>query len=177
MVSACLVSNAEESKVVPANLAEWQKAADQGNARAQGYIGYCYQSGHGVPQDYKQAVVWFQKAADQGYALAQGSLGACYQNGQGVPQDYKQAVVWYRKAADQGNTFAQASLGYCYSIGQGVPKDYVAAYQWFNLAATSLFPGAAEFRDKLALEMTKEQIAEGQRRSSAFKPKAEVPVK
>jgi hypothetical protein len=58
-----------------------------------------------------------------------------------------------------------------------VPKYYVVAYQWFNLAATNLFPGAAEFIDKLALEMTEEQIAERQRRSSAFKPKAEVPVK
>ncbi len=88
LVSFCLSSNAEEPPSTPADVAEWQKSADQGDADAQALLGYCYSNGEGVPKDYKQAVVWYQKAADQGLADAQALLGACYHFGEGVPKDY-----------------------------------------------------------------------------------------
>ncbi len=34
--------------------------ADQGDARAQNYLGVMYQIGQGVPQDYAEAVNWFR---------------------------------------------------------------------------------------------------------------------
>jgi hypothetical protein len=34
-----------------------------------------YLTGHGVPQDYVQAAVWYRKAADQGFAEAQSAVG------------------------------------------------------------------------------------------------------
>jgi TPR repeat protein len=52
----------------------YQKAADQGDAKAQSNLGIAYAIGKGVLKDYKQAVYWYQKAADQGYAEAQSSL-------------------------------------------------------------------------------------------------------
>ena len=45
-----------------------------------------YKSGQGVPQDYKEAVVWYRKAAEQGHAAAQNNLGTMYEHDQGVPQ-------------------------------------------------------------------------------------------
>jgi TPR repeat protein len=48
----------------------YQKAADQGDAKAQSNLGTMYAFGKGVLKDYKQAVYWYQKAADQGYASA-----------------------------------------------------------------------------------------------------------
>ena len=62
-----------------------------------------YEQGHGVPQDYAEAVKWYRKAADQGDAFAQYNLGVMYDNGEGVPQDQAEAVKWYRKAAEQGD--------------------------------------------------------------------------
>jgi TPR repeat protein len=47
------------------SLARVCKAADQGQATAQAYLGAMYTKGEGVPQDYTQAVVWYRKAADQ----------------------------------------------------------------------------------------------------------------
>jgi TPR repeat protein len=177
LVAFGLATNAEEITASPADVvAELQKAADQGHALSQTNLGNCYRSGHGVPQDYKQAVFWFQKAADQGDAFAQTNLGNCYRSGHGVPQDHKQAVVWFQKAADQGDANGQAHLGICYANGEGVPQHFVFAYQWFNLAAVTVSEWANE-RDKIANLMTPEQIAEGQRRSSEFKAKPEVPVK
>jgi predicted PurR-regulated permease PerM len=43
-----------------------QKQAEQVDASAQRMLGYMYEYGKGVPQDYKKAVKWFRKAAEQG---------------------------------------------------------------------------------------------------------------
>jgi TPR repeat protein len=59
-----------------------------------------YNQGHGVPQDYAQAAVWYRKAAERGDADAEEGLGELYRNGQGVPQDYAQAYFWLDLAAD-----------------------------------------------------------------------------
>ena len=99
-----------------------------------------------------------------------------YDNGQGVPQDYVQAAKWYRLAADQGNATAQSNLGGMYASGQGVPKDYVLAYMWRNLAAggasdADIRERAVKARDELAKVMTSAQVAEAQKRASAWQPK------
>ena len=113
----------------------FRKAAEQGNAKAQHNLGYCYYDGQGVSQDYTEAVKWYRKAAEQGNAKAQNNLGLCYYDGQGVSQDYAEAVKWYRKAAEQGNAVAQNNLGYCYEQGQGVTQDYTEAVKWYRRAA------------------------------------------
>jgi len=84
---------------------------EQGNASTQYNLGWMYDNGEGVPQDYEKAVKWYRLAAEQGYSLAQLGLGVMYDNGKGVPQDYQEAVKWYRRAAEQGNAAAQYNLG------------------------------------------------------------------
>ena len=81
--------------------------AEQGNARAQFWLGVMYNHAKGVPQDYRQAISWYRKAADQGLAEAQYGLGRMYDYGLGVSEDDGQAVYWFRKAADQGNARTQ----------------------------------------------------------------------
>jgi TPR repeat protein len=51
---------------LPEAIGWYRKAADQGHARAQHYLGLKYYLGHGVSQDLEEAVRWLQKAADQG---------------------------------------------------------------------------------------------------------------
>ena len=150
--------------------------ADQGDAEAQSMLGLMYDVGRGVPHDHAQALKWYRLAADQGYAKAQFNLGAMYDYGRGVPKDYAQAVKWYRLAADQGDALAQTSLGAMYYLGQGVPKDYVLAYMWRNLAAggasdADIRERAVKARDELAKVMTSAQVAEAQKRASAWQPK------
>ena len=53
-----------------------------------------YLHGHGAPQSYKEAVVWYRKVADQGNADARYNPGALYFHGNGVPQSYKETAVW-----------------------------------------------------------------------------------
>ena len=74
-------------------------AADQGVAEAQYTLGGIYREGHGVPQDYAEAVRWYRLAADQGYGEGQSDLGAMYFQGRGVVQDYVQSHMWRNLAA------------------------------------------------------------------------------
>ncbi len=157
-------------------LREWRPLAEQGNAKAQFFLGVMYDRGLGVTQDYAEAVRWYRKAAEQGHAEAQHDLGVMYGEGQGVPQDYAEAVRWYRKAAEQGHAYAQSNLGVMYGIGQGVPKDYVLAHMWFNLAVSKLPPGKARDRavknsDTAAERMTPAQIAKAKTLAREWRPK------
>ena len=113
----------------------YRKAAELGHAAAQNYLGFLYEKGWGVAQDFSEAYKWYRKAAEQGLAVAQSNLGFCYRNGQGITKDYNEAYKWYRKAAEQGYADAQNDLGWCYEMGNGVNKDYNEAYKWYRKAA------------------------------------------
>jgi TPR repeat protein len=70
-----------------------------GDAEAQGYLGFMYANGYGVPQNYIEAANWLRVASEQGYPPAQYLLGLMYDKGQGVPQDYVLAYKWLDLAA------------------------------------------------------------------------------
>jgi uncharacterized protein len=74
-------------------------AAERGNARAQAYLGFMYQYGRGVPQNYGLAVYWYTRGAEQGNAVAQHLLGLMYDKGLGVVTDHVLAHMWLSLAA------------------------------------------------------------------------------
>ncbi|KAF9949366.1 hypothetical protein BGZ72_008848 [Mortierella alpina] len=100
-----------------------------GNSDAQTRLGYKYEKGDSVPQDYRKAAEWYLRAANQGDNYAQNNLGFLYDQGKAVPQDYSKAMEWYLKAASQGNALAQNNIGVMYDKGQGVPQDYARAME------------------------------------------------
>ena len=118
-----------------AALREWRPLAEEGDARAQYYLGIMYTNGEGVPEDDRQAAYWFQKSARQGNSQSQYHLGILYANGAGVPEDDPQAVYWFRKSAEQGDARAQFNLGVMYEFGEGVPEDDRQAVNWYQQAA------------------------------------------
>jgi TPR repeat protein len=101
--------------------------AEQGIDFAQLILGYGYQHGVCVDQDYEEALFWYRKAANQGNDRAQSRLGDMYSAGLGVEQDYEEAAKWYRKSADQNYGGAQYALGAMYSKGLGVEQDHEKA--------------------------------------------------
>jgi TPR repeat protein len=118
-----------------AEIENYRRSADRGNAGAQVLLGNCYAEGNGVPKDSAEAVKWYRKAAEQGEAFAQYLLGRCYAKGEGVAKDWAESVKWYRKAAEQGDADAQYALGYRYENGEGVVKDPAQAVKWWRKAA------------------------------------------
>ncbi len=80
--------------------------AEAGRATAQAYLGFMYENGLGVPQDFATAAKWLTLAADQGVPTAQYLLGGLYDRGQGLSHDPVRAEIWYNLAAahaDPGN--------------------------------------------------------------------------
>ena len=152
----------------------YRKAAEQNYAVAQYELGNCFYMGKGVGKDEVEAVKWYRKAADQNDADAQNTLGRCYEGGRGVARDYVEAVKWYRKAAEQNDVNAQYNLACCFSRGDGVVKDYVEAYKWSLVAAARGFTAAKWGATVLEENMSREQIADGQKLARNFKPR-EVP--
>ena len=125
-----------------AALALFAPLAHRGDADAQTNLGWAYQNGEGVPQNYSKALAWYVKAAMQGNAGAQNNLGLMYAEGQGARRDYAKAMTWYDKAAAQGNANAQNALGSLFYHGQGVPQDYAKAKFFFDKAAEQQFAPA-----------------------------------
>ena len=119
---------------------------EQGVAEAQKNLGYIYEKGYGVSQNYRQALSWYLKAADQGLADAQNKLGDMYKDGRGVGQNNFEAFGWYFKAAEQGLAEAQNKLGNCFISGKGVVEDYSEAAKWYRKAADQ---GLADAQNKL----------------------------
>lgn len=68
--------------------------AERGNPAAQSYLGFLFETGRGVPQNYTEAAMWYRRAAEQGDARAQYSLGLLYDRGFGVSQDIVEASKW-----------------------------------------------------------------------------------
>jgi TPR repeat protein len=115
---------------------EWyEKAAKQGNVKAQYKLGSMYYNGQGIEKDDKEAFEWCQKAAEKGDAEAQYNLGMMYDNGEGVEKDNKKAFEWFQKATEQGYAEAQYNLGVMYENGEGVKKVDKEAFKWYQKAA------------------------------------------
>ena len=85
--------------------------AERGDAVGEARLGYLYQAGLGVQQDFAAAARWYRLAAGKGNAAAQNNLGSLYENGQGVPRDLVQALAWFSLAADQGNDGGAVNRG------------------------------------------------------------------
>lgn len=110
---------------------QYHKILVQGDAKTQRQLGYIYDKGIGVPQDYDKALKLYKKAAEQGDIKAQNNLGVCYEEGKSVEQDNQKTIFWYTKAAEQGYLLAQMNLaGFFYNRG-----EYEEAFPWVLKAA------------------------------------------
>jgi TPR repeat protein len=73
--------------------------AERGEPAAQTYLGFLFETGCGVPENYTGAAMRYRRAAEQGDSLAQYSLGMLYDRGQGVPQNIAEASKWLSLSA------------------------------------------------------------------------------
>ena len=99
-------------------------------------LGWMYQKGLGVKQDYPEALSWFRKSASQGSAGAQDNLGWMYLNALGVEHDYTEAMSWFHKAAARGNCAAQSKLDSHYPVWEPRVElncEATTPYGWFNI--------------------------------------------
>jgi TPR repeat protein len=80
-----------------------------------------------------------------------------------------QEIRELRAKAESGDAVAQFNLALMYYNGEGVPENAAEAYSWWNLAAAQGQENARSSRDEVEKFLSREQIAEAQRRSAAWK--------
>jgi hypothetical protein len=163
----------EARKWYEKGIESFRQAAMQGDRNAQLSLARCYEDGQGVEKNPTEAQKWHEKAAGQGQDDAQLALGFLFDQ----KDDFKSAYYWYRRSAEQGNAIAQNNLAILYSQGKGIPTNFVEAYKWCNLAAAQGNETSLRHREFIAKKMTREQIAEGQRRAEGFIAKQETSSK
>jgi hypothetical protein len=138
--------------------------------------GLNYATAEGAAQDYSRAAQCYTEAAEQGHGLAQLNLAALYERGQGVTRDEARALVWLTKSAYSGNAAAQYRLGVrehlaCRTGRVGsAAEGRIEAFKWVRLSAAQGYRGAESACEFVALGMTREEVAEGGRRATAFLP-------
>ncbi len=145
-------------------------------SEAQFLKGLSFASGQGVAQDYVQAAQCYAEAAEQGHSRAQLNLATLYEHGQGVTRDEAKALWWLTQAASLGNADAQYRLGVqqhlaCRTgrLGPAV-EGRIEALKWVRLSASQGCHGAVGACEFVALGMTREEVAESERRAGAFVP-------
>lgn len=123
-------------------LAWWQKAADQGFARAQYNLGWFWEQGFdGYPADYARARDWYLKAADQDYPEAMTNLGFLHASGRlGEPPDYAAARDYYVRGRALGSAQSINNLAELARLGRGGPVDHETALRLYSEAAAKGLP-------------------------------------
>lgn len=80
----------------------YRKAVSQGYALAETGIGFLYDNGLGVPQDYTLAYEHYSKAAAAGIGLGYNNVAGLTKEGLGVQKDDTKALALYEKAVAAG---------------------------------------------------------------------------
>ena len=127
-----------------------QAAADAGHPEAQAMVAAA------LATEGKNdiAAQWFALAAEQGHAEAQYRLAEAWLNGSGVPGNAAWAAMWFGRAASAGQVQAQFMYGTLLLAGRGVAPNREGAYVWLSLAAARGHAQAADFRDRLAQQLS-----------------------
>jgi TPR repeat protein len=149
------------------------KLAREGDARAQGFVGFLYLYGKGVQKDREEALKWYQLASEQGDAAAQSNLCAELRESTNA-EDLANAVHWCKLSAAQGHQAGLFQLAGFYLYGRGVEQDLVEAYVWLSLAMAT--PGdsglqskAAYLRSQVKEHLAAEDLVEAERRISDWR--------
>jgi TPR repeat protein len=125
----------DTSELTPMDsLRSYRRAAENGSAESQLYLGQIYLSGINVQKDQAEAAKWFRLAAEQGIPEAQYQLAKLYCSGE-VSRNIPMAVKLYTKAADKGLEEAQIDLAEMYIKGDGVGKNVKKAINLYQKAA------------------------------------------
>ena len=80
------------------------RAAKNGNAKAQFDLAIMYATGRGVQKNEKIAFNWFHKSARNNNAIAKHYMGLSFLQGRGVRKEIQLAKYWFRLAKNQGYT-------------------------------------------------------------------------
>lgn len=111
-----------------------EASARRGDDDAVALLGWFYDTGRHVRQDYARAAEYYRRVVRDNPSV-QWRLGVMYDLGQGVPENPTEAFRLFRQAAGNDDVNAQVSLGVMYANGRGVGADYTQSMRYYRRAA------------------------------------------
>jgi TPR repeat protein len=105
-----------------------------------------------------------------------------YANGQGVARDEAESTMWFNRAAKLGDAGAQFNLGRnCHrdsfdGLPEAVLESKIEAYKWYRIAAAQGYQDSDTASAMLIANMTRADVATGNRRGAAFKLEQPQPL-
>jgi len=100
-------------------------------------IGYMYEYGKGVKQDYHEAIISYRRACYHNNMEACDKLVLLSTNGQGVEKNSIEAANLYQEACNKGHAEACNKLGFLYANGQGTKQDDIKAAELYRKACNN----------------------------------------
>ncbi len=171
------VNLSEWCRTLAASRLKYLDRAMKGDALAQYCVAKSYLPAVGSKDDpnhacrnEEEADKWFEKASKQGLPDAQFFLGLSLL----IRGDAVQGAALHRKAAESGHALSMYYFGQALERGDGVPKNEVSALMWLTLATveqSTFRASVATSRDNLAKRLSREEVVEAQKLSSAWKPR------
>jgi TPR repeat protein len=144
-------------------MAELTPLAEEGDAVAQFYVGFMFETGKGVETDPEQAIGWYKASAEQQNARAQFNLAAAYESGRGTEKDLAESHRWYLASAESDFERAQYKVAQLFEAGSGIYEpDLVQAHKWFALAGKDRYRDARKQKRRVAKLMDPYDIAEAE---------------
>ena len=122
-----------------------EEAVSEGHGHGLHAMGYLYDEGTGVKQDYQKAVEWYERAASEtGWPTSYSNLGCFYMNGKGVEQDAEKTLSFFRQGAAAGDSLSFYQQGYMYLYGDnyGITTDVDLAVAAFEKSSVAGEPDA-----------------------------------
>jgi TPR repeat protein len=124
---------------------EWYRKAPVWDGFSMIGIGFMYQEGQGVAQDYSEALQWYSKAhknwmgenfgVTKEGAIAAVLIGLLHALGRGVPENAEEARRWFRMEVDSGITPLSAAW---ISSKLYAERFYGEAYYWLTMSMSEL---------------------------------------
>ncbi len=124
----------EEEKADAEYVASVRARAEGGDADAMFELGTMFSYGDkGMPEDPKQAAVWYRRGRDLDHATCTIHLGHCYVQGHGVGKSFSMAMYLYTVAAQNGSEHGCFLLGHSIACEySGMKRDVQEAARWFS---------------------------------------------
>lgn len=121
----------------------FEQAAQAGNMKARGVLGYMQLTGSGGAKDEAAALANLKAASDAGIASAMVNLASMHEKGLGVPVSLPLALSFYQKAATAGSVEGRKrAIDILYFGRDDVKPDYEKALPLIQAAASDGEPHA-----------------------------------
>ncbi|MDK9701276.1 MAG: sel1 repeat family protein, partial [bacterium] len=167
-------------KDFPTAIKYFEKGALLKNADCMTSLGLIYQAGARIDSSLQanpeEAVKWYKQAAELNHLEAIQHLAMMYAMGMGVPKFEAEAIKWFQKGCELGSWEMMWGYGQCFQDGKGVKKDLVQAYALMSASAgfaehPTQKKGMTEHLEKLAKELSAEQLKAAEKLSNEWKAK------